>query len=150
MIFPDYEPIIKISNTDDTTTETTNNGTSFLFNFEAGDFVIKDGKIQTITELNALKVWIQKVLLTEKYKYKIYKNLNDENEYGIVLNDLIYSDYSQAFIQAELQREITETLLTNNAITNVSNFNFSREKRRLVINFDVESVFGNTSEVVNY
>jgi hypothetical protein len=67
-MLPEYEPIIKISSTE--TAETTNNGKSFLFDFATGDFVVKDGNIQTLEGIEALKIWVEKILRTEKDRYK--------------------------------------------------------------------------------
>ena len=48
------------------------------FDFETGDFLIKDGKVQTVSGYVALKQWIQKMLKTEQNKYKIYNTNNVE------------------------------------------------------------------------
>ena len=52
-------------------TTTTGSGKTLNFDFDAGDFVVKDGKVVTLTGLEALKIWIKKILRTEKNKYKI-------------------------------------------------------------------------------
>lgn len=147
MLFPEYEPTLNNA----TTTETTNIGKSLLFNFDTGDFVIKDGKIQTVGGVDALKQWIKKIILTEKNKYRIYEKIDDEdNEYGIYMTDLLSSDYSQSFIQAEIQREITDTLLKNEEIISINDFNFSRDKRALIVNFTVNSIYGEINEGVSF
>lgn len=130
-MFPEYAPLLQ-----DNTSETTTMGKSFLFDFETGDFITKDGKLQAVEGANALKVWIEKVLKTEKFKFSIY------DTYGITVMELITSDYPQVFIQAELQREITEALLKNPEITSVSSISFSREKRTLKAEFTVNSIYG--------
>jgi len=145
-MFPDYEPTINI---DSTTTETTSNGKSFYFDFTTGDFVIKDGRVQLTEGIEALKVWIQKVLKTEKFKFKIYET-SKTDEYGTTLLELVNSRHPQMFIQAEIQREITDALVKNVEISSVDNFSFSREKRILVVGFNVNSIYGTTSQEVSF
>jgi hypothetical protein len=136
-MFPEFSPQLQAD-----TTEIVVMGKSFLFDFTVGDFTTQDGKLQTIEGLNALKVWIEKVLKTEKFKFSIY------DTYGITAMELIMSDYPQVFIQAELQREITEALLKNTEIVSVGSITFTREKRALTAEFTVNSIYGTTAQEV--
>lgn len=142
-MFPEYEPQLNNIAQEIKTTL----GKSFLFDFNKGDFVLKDGKLQVVEDMEALKVWIEKILKTEKFKFKIYKT-GETNEYGITLLDLINSGYPKPFIQAEIQREVTEALLTNEEIISVENFNFTREKRTLVVSFQVNTAYGTIEQEV--
>jgi len=138
-IFTSYDEVTPV------TTVTTSNGTSFNFDFTTGDFVLEDGKVEELTGIEALKVWILKLIKTEKDKFKIYENI----DYGITLMDLIHSDYPYFFIKSEVQREITEGLLKNTEITSIENFVFTREKRTLTVAFTVTSIYGPVeSEVI--
>lgn len=122
-----------------------NNGKSFLFDFETGDFIIKDGKMQSLSDEEALKMWIQKVLKTTKSKFKIY----DDTDYGIAnLKELITSDFPFAFIKAEVEKEIIETLLKNSNIKSVNGFEFIRDKRILNVSFTVNSTYGEIEQEV--
>lgn len=125
---------------------TKNTGKTLKFDFETGDFILKDGKVDTLTELEGLKMWISKVLRTTKGAYKIYK----DRDYGITnLKELMTKNYPYAFVKAEIEREITETLLKNTNITSLSSFEFTRgEGTKLIVSFTINSVYGNTSESV--
>lgn len=143
-MFPQISPLLQ-----ETTQSTkTSSGKSFLFDFSSGDFVLKDGKLQSIDSVEALKVWIIKILKTEKFKFKIYEKTSGADEYGVTLIDLINSNHPQIFIQAEMQREITEALKKNIEILNVRNFNFVRTKRNLEVSFTVDSIYGSLSQEV--
>lgn len=144
-MLPEYEPTLENSNIEFTETSTKK---SFLFDFGKGDFSISDGKIQVVEGIEALKVWIQKILNTEKFKFKIY-DTGDEEQYGISILDFLNNDYPQAFLYAEIQREITEALLKNPEIVDINNFNFAKNKRTLNVNFDVISIYGTTEQVVS-
>lgn len=144
-MFPEYAPLLQGNNQDSKTTL----GKSFLFDFAAGDFVLKDGKLQVVEDSEALQVWIRKILKTEKFKFKIYET-GETNEYGVTLLDFVNSGHPQFFIQAEIQREVAEALIKNPEILDVTNFSFSRDKRTLVVNFNVNSIYGNIGEEVRF
>ena len=112
-------------------------GKSFLFDFENGDFILRDGRLVEVSGIEALKVWIEKVLRTEKYRYEIYER-EDKKEYGVVLEDLIVgNNFSYSFIEAELKREITEALTKNPLILSLSNWNIQKENPLVKISFKV-------------
>lgn len=116
---------------------------TFKWDFEIGDFVLRDGKVTTLTELDYLSVWIQKVLRTRRNTL-IYRNTN----YGSDHYTLIGQNFTQDFAQAELERMITEALLENTAITGVSGFEYTQEGSKLSVHFVVSSIFGTTQEEV--
>jgi len=128
-VFPQTEVV--------TTTQSVseNIGTNtYLFDFDKGDFVIRDGKLIECDGIEAIKVWIEKILRTEKGRFKIY----DNTEYGCHLEDLIIGNsYTPEFIEAELKREIEDALLLNSQITSVTNFKISREKNSLIVEMEV-------------
>ena len=45
---------------------------SYLFDFANDDFVVRDGKLIECDGIDAIKVWIEKILRTEKGRYSIY------------------------------------------------------------------------------
>lgn len=141
-----------VNSYDDTITNavtTVAKGISFNFDFAVGDFIVKDGKVEELTGIEALKIYIEKLLKTEKFKFKIYET-GAGDEYGITISDLIHSDFSYIFIKSELEREITEELVKNTDITSIENFIFTREKRALAIAFTVNSIYGTTESEVIY
>lgn len=153
-IFPtiNIEEEIILENYDEVvaaTVENVNMGKSFNFNFTTGDFTIKNGKVQVLEGVEALKVWIMKLIKTEKFRFKIYST-GSTDEYGITLMDLVHSNYPYFFVKSEIQREITEGLLKNVEILEVKDFVFTREKRTLVVNFTVNSIYGPVESEVKF
>lgn len=122
-------------------------GKSFDFDFKLGDFVVKDGNVELISGIDALKVWIEKILRTEKFKFKVYES-QEGDQYGISLLELVNSGYPLTFIEAEIQKEIKETLLKNNEIKAVYNFIFNRVKKVLHVTFSVNSIYGTIEQEV--
>lgn len=111
---------------------------SFLYDFKNGDFVIRDGKLIEVYGKDALKVWIEKIIRTHRFRFKIYK----DTEYGVLIEDLIGSTLPWAFVQSELKRELAEAILTNEFIENLTNWEIIRESDYLIIKFTVETVEG--------
>ena len=113
----------------------TSSGTkSYMFDFENGDFVVRDGKLIECDGIDAIKVWIEKILRTEKGRYPIY----DNTEYGCHLEDLIIGNsYTAEFIEAELKREIEDALKQNPQITSVTNFNITRNTNAITVTLEV-------------
>ncbi len=138
-MFPTQE--VSLDNLKSSDNEVSITGKSFLFDFNLGDFPTNDGKLTEISGIEALKLWIQKVLKTEKFKFKIYEN----KEYGATLLELVNADYPIAFKKSEIERVVTETLLKNTAIKSLNNFNFERNKRTLKVSFTAYTIYG-TSE----
>lgn len=100
---------------------------------------LTDINIQGFTnELKALQQAIYKVLNTEKYEYLIYSF-----DYGIELESLIGKD--PIYVQIELQRRIQECLLQDERVTGIDNFQCTIIGDSLLCNFDVTSIYGNTT-----
>lgn len=116
--------------------DTAASGKSFLFDFTADDFIIRDGKLVECKGIDAIKVWIEKILRTEKGRFRIY----NDTDYGCRIEDLIVgNNYSVAFIESELKREIEEALLQNPNILSVSNFSIERTASGITVSMEVET-----------
>ena len=118
----------------DNKTQTSSGTKSYLFDFTTDDFVVRDGKLIECDGISAIKVWIEKILRTEKGRYPIYNN----TEYGCHLEDLIIGNsYTAEFIEAELKREIEDALKQNPQITSVTNFKITRNKNAITVTLEV-------------
>ena len=107
---------------------------SYLFDYDSGDFVVRDGKLIECDGIGAIKVWIEKILRTEKGRYTIYA----DTEYGCHLEDLIIGNsYTVEFIEAELKREIEDALKQNSQIKSVTNFQIIRSKHSITVTLEV-------------
>lgn len=115
-----------------------------LFDFEikiqpSKTFQIKENRIIGICDkLDALKQSIDLILSIERYKYPIYSW-----NYGIELNDL-YGEHI-SYIIPELERRIKESLLQDDRIKYVDNFNFKITKNTVYTTFLVHSIYGDIS-----
>lgn len=90
----------------------------------------------TCDRLEAMKQVVYKILNSERYKYPIYSW-----NYGIELADLIGEPVS--YVCAEIGRRITEALMQDDRIEEVSDFEFDiSKKHEVVCTFVVRTIFG--------
>jgi hypothetical protein len=113
------------------------------WDFEDGDFRLKDGKTVELTGIEYLKIWIQKSLRTV-----INSLIYAGTDYGSGHHSLIGKNFHPDYSRSEYERLIREALLTNEAISRVDNFTFSQDGARLTIEFEVTSIYGQATEGV--
>ncbi|WP_099192234.1 DUF2634 domain-containing protein [Tepidibacter mesophilus] len=139
-MFPSLDLNNATTKIEEETAETSTNGIGrcFLFDFQNGDFVLRDGKLVVVEDIDALKVWIEKILRTEKFKFKIYEKENKEDEYGISIKKLLAGKkYPKGFVESEIKREITNALIKHVEIDSISSFATNIEGIRINISFRV-------------
>lgn len=107
------------------------NGRTFLYDYKKRDFFMKDGKLVEVTGNAAIEAWIEKLIRTERFRFKIY----NEVEYGVTLEELIGSIWPRGFVEAEIKREITEAAASNTYIEALTDWSFEREGSYLHISF---------------
>ena len=120
---------------------------TFAFDFEKGEFVMKDGNPVVLSGIDALKMWIEKCVRTQLGRYSIYKG----QQYGANIEDLVIGkSYGIDFAESELRREIETALLQNADILSMESFSAVRERRTLNINFTLKTTYGIVEEAVSY
>lgn len=88
-----------------------------------------------VDEREAVKQAIMLILNTERYKFLIYSW-----NYGAELEALIGTHPD--IVEDEAERLISEALLQDDRITTVYDFEFSRNRDTLLVNFKVDSIYG--------
>ncbi|WP_212958443.1 DUF2634 domain-containing protein [Paenibacillus albilobatus] len=95
-------------------------GRSWQFDFKSGDFVMTPTrKVAAADEKAAWVMWCQKAVRTPRYRHLIYSR-----DHGEEFDDLIGRGYSRAFIESEIQRIVTETLMVDPRTADVDDFSF--------------------------
>ena len=93
---------------------------------------------------DALKQAITKAILTPRSYYRIYNDY-----YGCELWDLIGSDVTDAYIDAEIPRMVREAIEYDDRINVVNDISVTRSGDAIFISVEVDSVFGDVgTEVV--
>ena len=90
-----------------------------------------------VTGQEALKVWIYNALKTTRYVYDIYSW-----DYGQDLDDLIGQGYDKGYVDSEVERIITDTLLMHPMIKRCYAFTIEFKNSSLVADFIVDTEFG--------
>lgn len=109
------------------------------FDFKKCEFVVENGNVVTVTGLEALKVWIDKILHTQLGRYKIYSG----SSYGANIEDLVIGkSYGLGFTQSELKREIETALVQNDDIHSVTDFSVTQNGDKLTAKFTLNTSYG--------
>lgn len=108
---------------------------TYQIDFEKGRIVgMVDG-------LEAVKQAVIKILMTERYEHLIYST-----DYGSELKGLVGKE--PAFIRSELKRRITEALMQDDRIENVTDFQIDIVGDTATIQFTVVSIYGSFRQEV--
>ncbi|MEF2964927.1 DUF2634 domain-containing protein [Paenibacillus sp. M1] len=92
--------------------------------------------------LDAVKQACGKIFRTERFAHLIY-----ESNYGFESQGLI--GRSPGYVRAELKRRITEALLQDDRISEVTDLEITTEGDEAVASFTVHSIFGDFRSEVN-
>lgn len=109
----------------------------YAWDFDKNDFLLKDGKFQIVSGIEALKIWIWKALKTERYRYMAYSF-----DYGSEIDTLTGKAYTKGIMKSEIERYLKEALLINPYIKAVGNILVDMFGSNINIEFDVNSVYG--------
>lgn len=91
-------------------------------------------------EREALLQAVYLILSTERYMYVIYSH-----RYGVELEEIIGKERDYAI--CEIKRCITEALLQDDRITEVTDWAFSETRDTVTASFTVKTIFGDISVV---
>ena len=89
-----------------------------------------------VDELEAMDQVVYKILNTERYEHLIY-----DWDYGVEFNDLFGEPIY--YVVPEVKRRITEALTQDDRIDDVTDFDFTYEKDKIICKFIVETIYGN-------
>ena len=113
------------------------NGKTFLIDFQKKKLLKSNGQLIKTDDERAVRMWIEKVLLTEKYKWNIYKN-NGPDQYGMKYKAMLLSQrFPTPVLYSEFERELTETMKKNKQIIEIRNIDIKLEKHTLKTKFEV-------------
>lgn len=122
--------------------QSTTYGTSWLFDFEKGDFVTDgSGRVVTCDGYTAWAQWCVKTVLTERFAYLAYSS-----DYGVEMDNALAHPDPKA-VQSEVERTITEALLVDPRTESVQNFTFSRSGDGLAVAFELVPTVGTPTRV---
>lgn len=126
MIFP------QTIKTNSTLVEDATINRSFKFNYETGQFEIKNGAIVETNQIQAVAQWLELLVRTRLDKFAVYRG----TKFGHSAEKYIgYRRLPFGFAESEFQREIEEAVALNPAIDSVYSFKIERTTRGLHVSF---------------
>ena len=110
----------------------------YAYDFEKMEFIYdEEGNHVIVTRNEALKIWITKALLTERYRYRAYFD-----DYGMEIEHFIGTVTNDGLARNELYRYVEEGLLVNPYIKNVLAVDITQEKKSVQLTVAVTTVYG--------
>lgn len=123
-------------------------GINFLFDFNAGEFVLKDGKLVGLTGDAAVIFWIEKTLRTEYERALCYWNTN----YGFGIERFIGTALPPAIIKLQFDDKIKQALLQHERIKEINNLKLEKQADSSAVKVTFEVVLNaitETDEIYN-
>lgn len=118
----------------------------YAYDFKKGDFKLRNGKLYIVEGKEAVKIWIEKALITSRYKEIIHSwNYGSEFE-----DKIIGRGYTKGLIKAEAERYTREAINSTltDYVVNMSNFDIDFTDSILTISFNVETIYGEVNVIV--
>ena len=109
----------------------------YAYDFETCSLKLQDGKSYLVEGNEALRIWIYFALATARHRYTAY-----DAAYGSEINTLIGEPLSDGIVQLELERYITEALMCNPYIEELSEFDFVLLRDGIQASFRCRTVYG--------
>lgn len=117
------------------------------YDYEKNCLLRKGGKPYLVEKDEALQIWIYKAIKTKRFVWPAYTHT-----YGSEVDAVIGISNDADIIDSEIKRYITETLMVNPYIQELSDFTFFHERDAVIVKYLVTTIYGrftHESEVYN-
>ncbi|SDT22270.1 Protein of unknown function [Paenibacillaceae bacterium GAS479] len=128
-----------ITDTETLPAETKRMGKVFLFDFQTGKHVLKDGKPVEASYEEAIKQWIMMLLTTEIDEYAVYKG----SDFGLRTKHYIGNRIPIGTVSSDYKQQIEDKILLHPEILSIDNFAMERTDNRVIVSFSVVTAQGN-------
>ena len=113
----------------------------YAWDFAKNTFIYDDnGQHKIVTRNEAIKIWVYKALLTERYRYRAYFD-----DYGAELEHFIGTVPNDDKQAGEVYRYIEEALLVNPYILEVENVSVEQAGKAITLNIALNTVYGSAT-----
>lgn len=109
----------------------------YAYDFEHNRLLLRNGNTYLVEGNEALRIWIFKALITERFRYTAY-----DSDFGSEIHTLIGSPSHSEIVKSELKRFIIEALMVNPYISEISDFVFTQTQSGLQVEFTCTTVYG--------
>lgn len=111
------------------------------YDFEKHDFKYDgNGQHIIVSGNDALKIWIYKALMTERFRYLAYSW-----QYGLEVRPYIGKVMGVQERYSEMKRIIIECLMVNPYIKSIDSIEFTEERETLTVDISLTTIYGEVS-----
>lgn len=117
------------------------------YDYEKNCLLRRGGRPYLVEKDEALQIWIYKALKAKRFVWPAYTH-----DYGTEIDNVIGISNDPDIIDSEIRRYITETLMVNPYLQELSDFVFYHERDIVTVEFTVTTIYGrftHESEVYN-
>lgn len=108
----------------------------YAYDFENNELLTKNGEHYYVYGNEAMKIWIYKCMLTDRFRYSAYTN-----KFGTEVYTLIGEVISNKLKEAEVKRYITEAIMVHPFMVSINKMNLKTEKSGLYVDVYYTTVF---------
>lgn len=113
----------------------------YAWDFANNTFIYDDtGRHKIVTRNEAIKIWVYKALLTERYRYRAYFD-----DYGAELEHFIGTVPNDDKQAGEVYRYIEEALLVNPYILEVENVSVEQAGKAITLDIALATIYGSAT-----
>lgn len=111
------------------------------YDFDKNDFRYdSNGQHIIVSGNDALKIWIYKALMTERFRYLAYSW-----QYGLEVRPYIGKVMGVQERYSEMKRIIIECLMVNPYIKSIDRIDFTAEREKLTVDIGLTTIYGEVS-----
>lgn len=123
---------------------TQNEFKEYAWDFNRNSFIYNDdGSMKIVTRNEAIKVWVYKVLQTERFRYGAYYD-----DYGLDLEKFIGKVPNNVINANQLYNAIKEALLVNPYIWAVNDISVKQVNKKITLNLELTTVYGKSTQKI--
>lgn len=117
----------------------------YAYDFEKNELLLDaDGRTYMAEGKEALRIWIFKALITERFHYTAYSFA-----FGSEFQDqVIGHSMNMEIVKLEMERFIIEALMVNPYIKRLDNFVFENTSTGMTVSFDCTNVYGSDTILI--
>lgn len=117
----------------------------YAYDFEKNELLLDaEGRTYMVEGSEALRIWIFKALITERFHYTAYSFA-----FGSEFQDqVIGHSMDMEIVKLEMERFIIEALMVNPYIKRLDNFVFENTSTGMTISFDCANIYGSNTILI--
>lgn len=108
----------------------------YAYDFENNTLKTKDGRHYYVYGNEAMKIWIYKAMISNRFKHSAYTD-----KFGTEIYSLIGEVISSKFKEAEIKRYITEAVMVHPFMVSINKIDIKSHKSGLIVDVYYTTVF---------